>query len=592
MDHPSGISLIYSREPSRIESVRAHFRTAMPDYAVRMRDSADGCCLMASIALRDNSTFSRFSANPDSGALGIVDGVFFTDSVLEYTPHTLIDLPHEDLFLQANGMFVAAAYHDGRIRVLNDCWGSLPLYYTASRTFFAASTSIAFLRSLLPGGGTLDEGAFAQIACFGQTLDGSTMVRGIRRMKAGTEIVPRFSGADIVERRYWSIHFSQEDYSPRLLDETAEAFITAHARLLRKYPDAIAGITGGFDSRTILAATLRCGHRLPSVTHYIAEGHDLRIARSIAARYRVPHTLIKLDNEFFDDEVSYAQALFDMSNHQCGVLNTHAPFVYRHHPRTANILVDGNHTWIEGRWFLRNEAHLLADHGVFLRRVFEVLEKRNIFDLLSPHLVERTRQHSRDIATEVLATFRGDANPSNRADQFYTAYILPQHGTDLALLQNNFIRYVSPYFDHTYVAPLLRIPPRVRWLQGPQRRVMELCCPALTRAARSYSDVRTLPFSNQLLQRLPVAYQRALDVGLRERSPRLHRLLSIRKPTMPCVHNGALATLVSGALPAQFNVQRIATLVNESRTTGDLHPSLQRALHIVRLAASIDGGIC
>ncbi|MBI5648416.1 MAG: hypothetical protein HY962_15910 [Ignavibacteriae bacterium] len=564
----------------------------MPDYAVRMRDSDDGCCLMASIALRDNSDFSRFSADPDTGALGIVDGVFFTDSVLEYTPHTLIDLPHEGLFPQANGMFVAAAYHDGRIRVLNDCWGSLPLYYTASRTFFAASTSIAFLRSLLPGGGTLDEDAFAQIACFGQTLDGSTMVRGIRRMKAGTEIVPRFSGADIVERRYWSIHFSQEDYSPRLLDETAEAFITAHARLLRKYPEAIAGLTGGFDSRTILAATLRCGHRLPSVTHYIAEGHDLRIARSIAARYRVPHTLIKLDNEFFDDEVSYAQALFDMSNHQCGVLNTHAPFVYRRLPHQASILLDGNHTSIEGRWFLRNEAHQLSDDDKFRARTIAVFESTGILDLLGPEAATSIRRRAHEIATEQFERRHPDSNPSNRADRIYAELVLPQHGTDLALLQNNFIRYVSPYFDHTYVAPLLRIPPRVRWLQGPQRRVMELCCPALTRAARSYSDVRTLPFSNQLLQRLPVAYQRALDVGLRERSPRLHRLLSMRKPSMPCVHNGSLATLVSGALPAQFNVQRIATLVNESRTTGDLHPSLQRALHIVRLAASIDGGIC
>lgn len=452
-----------------------------------------------------NTSFSR---SQDNARIGVFDGVNFDEWDIEREPHLLSERNTLDVRRSANGQFLVAAVGEHGLDLLTDPWGTLPVYVFVDRDSVAFSVSLdALRRCFIKDHDVLNTEGVAQLFAFGTTLDGQTVYPGIRRL--GRAMLYRArrspSGWEVSEEEYFRPEVEPSEY--RGIDaDVVDSFRTAVRKLLRKSGgDLFCTLTGGLDSRTIAAVLSAEGADTPLVTHAVREGHDLRIAREVAAGMRRTHTTVWLPASLPLD--GRANAFCGGSNGALAFNNYHVMWAFAEYAALARFEMDGVHTSIEGRWFMRNDATTARSRASFLERVFRRLLRPELLRLAEDP--GQCAKDARDVLSRLVPDPKDFASPGCCADVFNVCSVLPNHGTDGALLQNHYVRFISPYYDRDYVSVVSRVAEHRRWMQHPQRTIIRTFAPSLLRIARAYSDVRTWPLDNPLLLRVPVALERA-----------------------------------------------------------------------------------
>ncbi len=146
----------------------------------------------------------------------------------------------------------------GRLRLLNDRIGILPLYWHAGQGIFSFGPR---LRLLARRGASWDPAPGA-VVCFlsvGHYLGPSTQVRQARLLTPATILEVDLAGLEVKERRYWNLVYDPDTQASggehrRRLGEAIEESV----RLMSAPQTGRAGIflSGGWDSRSILGAML------------------------------------------------------------------------------------------------------------------------------------------------------------------------------------------------------------------------------------------------------------------------------------------------------------------------------------------------
>jgi hypothetical protein len=529
---PTGIFGFYSADGEELRRAGEELRARCGEgEELLARTSADGRLLLGCVISTTYSYPATLAESGDGGAIGVFDGMLYEESALARQPARLAEMSGADIAAAANGMFLAAAYREGRLRLLSDPFATLPLYYTGQSGRFGFSTSLHLLRwwHALRAPLRRDETGYAQYLSYGMMLDGRTMFEDLRRIRAAEVIDVDLEGDSQKQhcRRYYTPDIRPAEY-PGLNGDIIEAFRVAVMATAASSGEGecIAALSGGIDSRTIAATLYAEKADLQLVTHYTHEGHDIVLAREVAGQLSLRHHEERLPVQF---DLAREQGDFlACSNGIVGFNNIHATEVHRRYARHGARILDGNHTSIEGRWFMRNTAGRARTRDIFLWQAADILQQGGVLAFT------RDAETHRKLALaslEDLIPDPGDyASPGCAADAFYARHLLPQHVTDLAGMQNRFIRYVSPYFDRRYVDLVARMHPKRRWRQEPQNLVIAACAPQLRGMARSYADVLSWPTDHPWLLRAPVAFERAYDrIGLARRWPVLHAALSRRR---------------------------------------------------------------
>ncbi|MBE0642570.1 MAG: hypothetical protein IH600_00650 [Bacteroidetes bacterium] len=312
-------------------------------------------------------------------------------------------------------------------------------------------------------------------------------------------------------------------------DDIVDCFRVAVRKLHRKSEGSmVCTLSGGMDSRVVAATVAADGLDLPFATHAVREGHDVRIARTIAERLHLRHRVINLPTVL---PLDFCSARFlGGSNGALAFDNYHVMWAYPEYAKLGRFVMDGVHTSIEGRWFLRNNSQQARNRDSFFRRTFEAL--------LRPEILKHVNEADRHVhlASAILQAVVPDpadyVSPGCCADVFNVQTVLPNHGADGALLQNNYLRYLSPYLDRDYVSVISRVAEHKRWAQYPQRLIVRKLAPQLLRVPRSYSDILTWPTDNPYLLRMPVALERVNSLLFKQRWPALYHRLSRRSTTL------------------------------------------------------------
>ena len=183
---------------------------------------------------------------------------------------------------------------DGRITELcTDDAGSRTIWYAFTDRQFIASTSQRALVCLL-GDLSLSRPAFAWFLCAGNLGPTDSWDRRIRRLPRGARLT--------LERSSWSIqiHTTPLVFEPMPMSEAA-AMEGLHHVLWQaikgcgfRTPPWILPLSGGYDSRLLLAALHEAGHRPRTVTWGMARsrderGNDAYVARNLARYYGLPN---------------------------------------------------------------------------------------------------------------------------------------------------------------------------------------------------------------------------------------------------------------------------------------------------------------
>lgn len=227
-----------------------------------------------------------YSVSSEGGATPTLDEI-----------HRWVNTPRSGL-AAVDGLFAAACYNPDHpeLFLANDRLGQRPLYYTETAEWFAYAAEVKALLAIRETLPDLDEISLRQFFGLGS-------LRGERTWWKGIELLPpasvwRISKEGKKTHRYWTCGDIKSD--PRPTEDVLEEFG-------RLWPEAVAQrsklgtmpqqLSGGLDSRMLLAELRDQGRDVVAITFGQPECADIRIARRCTSIAAVPHRVIEMTPE-------------------------------------------------------------------------------------------------------------------------------------------------------------------------------------------------------------------------------------------------------------------------------------------------------
>jgi len=178
------------------------------------------------------------------------------------------------------GNYVLFLYKNGCVWLMNDALGFVRLYSSHDSRFYSTSWLAALAYE---GHAEIDEAAAVEYVLLGASHSDRTIARGIT-------ILPLGNALDLTTRRTWPRFPAGIWTGAQTLNsfgtavETISAYLqTVFSEIVTAFPGRVnAALSGGFDSRLIVAGLLACGERPKLFVYGDSESKDVAIAREIA----------------------------------------------------------------------------------------------------------------------------------------------------------------------------------------------------------------------------------------------------------------------------------------------------------------------
>ena len=241
----------------------------------------------------------------------------------------------------------------GRSICVTDRWGGYKLFEIDRHdgTFFSDSVEELAARA---GHLHLDRSGILEFLNYGFMFGGTTHFEEIRKVPPATEILCE-TAVSATRRAYWRFGLAQGSAGP-VDPDTAASMFEAHVRdLFELVPRASLPMTGGLDSRSILAACTHYPERVRCFSYGDRSNRDLRMARRICGKAGIPHASYILDRAV--GETLPGDALRDASDVN-GMVNFIVFSNLRHAYRSEGRQSDGLLTGIGAEIF---RAYILKE---------------------------------------------------------------------------------------------------------------------------------------------------------------------------------------------------------------------------------------
>ena len=185
-----------------------------------------------------------------------------------------------------------------------DQYGLSQLFVHQAPDFAMIANSATLLAEIC--GAKLDFGALTGFALLGSFCGTDTAFSGVSKLPAGCGVVLE-NGSVLIGKS--QIDHDERDNAESLRDR----FVAAVTRMRTAFPDAELELSGGLDSRLILAAIppdQRSHHRAFSIGP--ADSPDVRIAAELAAKFGMTHRLASTDAWYSLDAQDFSAMLADI----------------------------------------------------------------------------------------------------------------------------------------------------------------------------------------------------------------------------------------------------------------------------------------
>ncbi len=246
------------------------------------------------------------------------------------------DKIHSDIYSDIDGHYVILAFNKAAnvFSIITDRLGMLHLYYRYNKdgtVFF--STSSRLLASLIcfPG---LDHRACLEFAATGMMFEKRTFYKGIKKFGSGTinSIDLNFLDGNnsFSTRKIWAYGKNMGEPVNSMGEAKnllAKSLVATLKGVTDKYPHPVCDLTGGFDSRMVMAGLLASTGCFDTITAG-KKSRDAEIAAKIAAAFGLNHNCIDSEElysetDFIDDMLTCLR----ISDGELGIVETFGPFL-------------------------------------------------------------------------------------------------------------------------------------------------------------------------------------------------------------------------------------------------------------------------
>lgn len=205
-------------------------------------------------------------------------------------------LNDENELASTEGAFCLAHYDPAKqvLTLANDHCGLQPVYFAENQDWFAYASEVKALLAISDRLPALDEISLRQFFGYGHMLGERTWWKGIELLPPAS--VWRVSVEGVTRQRYWT--FDQLRVDPRPEEDVIEEFGKVWSRAVRRrvLPGTMPLLlSGGIDSRMLLAELKDQGCDVKAMTFGAADSLDLKIAAQCARIAAVPHRSFVID---------------------------------------------------------------------------------------------------------------------------------------------------------------------------------------------------------------------------------------------------------------------------------------------------------
>ena len=190
-----------------------------------------------------------------------------------------------DLLTRTRGVFCAVHYQPrlGRLHLISDKLGERPLYFWANDEVIIFSSTLRVLEGIPEVPKEMDLRAVTEITAFGYSIGDRTPYTNIVRLRSG-EVV-QVSENSIARFQYWrwDAILPSTLSEDELLRETFETFTSSVSLRIRKDTTTMAFLSGGLDTRCVVAALRAQNVRAHTFTFEPDKSQD-RVLRAAFAR--------------------------------------------------------------------------------------------------------------------------------------------------------------------------------------------------------------------------------------------------------------------------------------------------------------------
>lgn len=208
-----------------------------------------------------------------------------------------------EAYADATGRFLVAV-HDPERRTLAlhaDRHAFLPAYWCVAGDRLLVSTRV---RPLVERGaveGDVDPAGLSEALALQLPLGERTLVAGVSRLAPGTSLTVNLDTLDVVRSRSWdpaALLRPPRRRFEEVADDLVERFLHATRRCTENAPHVAVTLSGGMDTRCLLAAVRRLGRPATAYHVGIPGSRAERYTRQIAETCGVPLRLFPLDADF------------------------------------------------------------------------------------------------------------------------------------------------------------------------------------------------------------------------------------------------------------------------------------------------------
>jgi asparagine synthase (glutamine-hydrolysing) len=373
----------------------------------------------------------------------------------------------EDFVKNLNGSFVIIIFdtQNRKMIVANDRFRLRPFYYAKNGEKYLFASEVKAILEDKKFEKKICHQAVADFFAFQKIWGDKTFFEGITALPPASIMI--LSEGELSIRKYWDFKFPEKRNRPKeyYVDNLVPIFRRAVERRMKGNHSTGVSLSGGLDSRSIVAAINKEHYPIRTFTYGVRGGDEARIAEKVAKKLGTTHRFFELKRDFLVDYVKLGVRLTDgMSNcwhfHWMSLLEQIAKDVdIVFHGLGMDLLVGG---WVSHRGVRARRRMLKAKNDAVLATIlYQRFRKHGVSDI-KKLFSDAYYQKIKDMPIQSFKKALKEAKAKHPGDIIDYIIWRDYTKTSSSPARRSYVEDRVPGYDNDVVDLILEIPPALR----------------------------------------------------------------------------------------------------------------------------------
>jgi len=383
-----------------------------------------------------------------------------------------------DFIFKLKGAFniITWDWKEKQLTVINDRYGLRPIYYSQNNNGLYLASEVKAILTCNDVSKNVDHSAIASLFFFGFVMGNKTYFESIKLLPPASLLV--FKNNEISISNYWDFNFldknegKTQDYYEKMI---GDLIIQAVERHVKDGVRITVPLSGGLDSRAILASIGKEYYPINTVTFGTKDMDDVKIAKRVSDASGVNHHYLEILPE---DIISSAKKIVNITDGMISFLHSTGNMKFELIRDYTDVCLDGMQPF--GSFFSpfaifrRKEKLLITDH------LFQPISKHLAKSLFTDSYYKKIKDYPKEIIGDISekCNFKSVGNiiDYSIATQYVRRFV--NYGN---LVKRAHVEVRSPFFDNDLVDFIINTPPHERRYQYLYTRTFSRLFPELSK---------------------------------------------------------------------------------------------------------------